>query len=123
MIRLESGKLLCHLRNCMQTGHLWQVSSDDNGASWSKPEMTPIWGYPAHLVQLDDGRLLSVYGHRREPFGIRACLSRDEGDTWDYENEIIIRDDLVKRPIGIRHRSCYRTAACLRCIGMKTRKA
>ena len=69
--------------------------------------MTPMWGYPAHLVQLRDGRLLSVYGHRREPFGIRACLGRDNGDSWDYENEIILRDDLVKRTIG------YPTSAVL----------
>jgi hypothetical protein len=100
MIRLESGRLICHMRNCKQTGHLWQVSSDDDGQSWSKPVMTPMWGYPAHLVELHDGRVLSVYGHRREPYGIRACISHDLGDSWDCDNEIILRDDLVKRMIG-----------------------
>ena len=100
MIRLQTGRLLCHMRNCDQTGHLWQVTSDDGGESWSEPWMTPMWGYPAHVVQLKDGRVLSVYGHRREPFGIRACLSSDQGESWDYENELIIRDDLVKRTIG-----------------------
>lgn len=100
MAKLESGRLICHMRNCKQTGHLWQVLSDDGGMSWSEPVMTPMWGYPAHIVQLRDRRLLSVYGHRREPFGIRATLSHDEGDSWDYANEIILRDDLVKRMIG-----------------------
>ena len=100
MIKLRSGRLICHMRNCRPTGHLWQVTSDDGGESWSDPVMTPMWGYPAHLVQLADGRVLSVYGHRREPFGIRACLSADEGEVWDYANEIIIRDDLVQRTIG-----------------------
>ena len=70
MIMLKSGRLVCHMRNNRQTGLLWQVSSDDGGESWSEPEMTPMWGHPAHLVQLSDGRLLSVYGHRREPYGI-----------------------------------------------------
>ena len=100
MILLKSGRLLCHMRNCKQTNHLWQVVSDDGGETWSEPEMTPIWGYPAHLVQLGDGRLLSVYGHRREPYGIRACTSPDDGTTWDYDDEIIIRDDLVSASIG-----------------------
>lgn len=54
----------------------------------------------AHLVQLSNGRILSVYGHRRKPYGIRACVSRDDGDSWDYDDEIIIRDDLVSGAIG-----------------------
>ena len=100
MVQAASGRLICHMRNCRQTGHLWQVASDDNGKTWSTPEMTPMWGYPAHLLKLNDGRIFSVYGHRREPIGIRACLSEDEGRTWDFENECIIRDDMVKSGIG-----------------------
>jgi hypothetical protein len=100
MVLAASGRLVCHLRNCRQTGHLWQVVSDDGGETWSAPEMTPIWGHPAHLVCLGDGRLLSVYGHRRDPIGIRACVSKDEGNTWDYENEYVIRDDMVSHSIG-----------------------
>jgi hypothetical protein len=88
------------MRNCQQTGHLWQVSSDDGGETWSEPAMTPMWGYPAHLVELPDERVLSVYGHRREPFGIRACVSEDGGETWDIERELLVRDDLVRRTIG-----------------------
>jgi hypothetical protein len=100
MIKLDSGRLLCHMRNCRQTGQLWQVVSDDGGESWSEPILTPMWGYPAHVVQLSDGRVLSVYGHRRPPYGIRACLSHDEGESWDYNDEVIIRDDLVSGSIG-----------------------
>jgi hypothetical protein len=59
-----------------------------------------MWGYPAHIVQLADGRVLSVYGHRRPPFGIRACLSSDDGDTWDVDGELIIRDDLPNTNLG-----------------------
>ena len=32
-----------------------------------------------------------TYGHRREPFGERACLSSDGGKTWDVENAIEIK--------------------------------
>ena len=33
------------------------------------------------------------YGHRRAPYGVRACLSRDGCETWDTDNEIVLRDD------------------------------
>jgi sialidase-1 len=47
---------------------------------------------PHGPIQLRDGRLLVVYGHRREPFGERACISRDEGRTWDIEHEFVLAD-------------------------------
>jgi hypothetical protein len=50
-------------------------------------------GHPPHLLQLHDGRVLCSYGYRHQPFGIRACLSNDEGKTWDIEHEIIVRND------------------------------
>jgi len=97
LAHLANGRLLCHLRTEPNDGggYLYQVVSDDNGETWSDPERTPIWGYPADIVQLPDGRVLSVYGYRREPYGIRACLSDDCGDTWIIANELIIRDDLL----------------------------
>ena len=64
-----------------------------NGETWSEPVDTGIWGYPAHLLLLPDGRLLATYGYRRAPMGIRACLSRDGGKSWDIEDEIILRAD------------------------------
>jgi hypothetical protein len=33
------------------------------------------------------------YGYRRPPYGVRACLSKDNGKTWDLENEIVLRMD------------------------------
>ena len=44
--------------------------------------------------------VVTIYGHRRDPFGIRACLSSDQGETWDIENEIILRDDLESSNLG-----------------------
>ena len=35
---------------------------------------------------LSSGAVLCTYGHRRDPLTIRAMLSYDEGETWDYEN-------------------------------------
>ena len=105
---LAGGRLICHLRASDDgRGYLYQVTSDDGGHTWTPPSETPLWGYPAHIIQLSDGRVLSVYGHRREPFGIRACLSYDGGDSWDVEHELIIRADLPNRNLG------YPTAVAL----------
>ena len=76
-----------------RAGRLFQVVSDDCGKTWSKPIDTGIWGYPAHLLRLPDGRLLATYGYRRAPMGIRACLSKDGGESWDVEHEIVLRAD------------------------------
>ena len=103
LTRLESGRLISHMRTSEKSGgrYLYQVTSDDDGHTWSEPRRLPIWGYPAHIVQLPGSRVLTVYGHRREPFGIRACVSPDDGETWDIENEIIIRDDLGSSNPGL----------------------
>lgn len=101
IVQLSSGRLICHLRTDLDGGYyLYQVVSDDQGRTWSPPKQTPMWGYPAHLVELLDRRVLSVYGHRREPFGIRACTSNDEGESWEIESELILRDDLRNRNLG-----------------------
>jgi hypothetical protein len=31
---------------------------------------------------------------------VRACLSEDEGDTWDIRNEIVLRDDGLDGDMG-----------------------
>ena len=37
--------------------------------------------------------MLCSYGHRRAPYGICACVSHDECETWNIENEIVLRAD------------------------------
>lgn len=91
---LPDGRILALMRpDPDRHGFLWQAESCDAGKTWSLPVMTPMWGYPAHLLPLRDGRLLSTYGYRKAPMGIRACLSRDGGHTWDIERELVLRAD------------------------------
>jgi sialidase-1 len=97
-----NGHLLAILR-CGEPGryeHLYQARSDDEGHTWLDLKKTPMWGHPAHLLVLADGRLLCSYGYRRPPFGVRACVSRDQGLTWDIEHEIVLRDDGGSRDVG-----------------------
>lgn len=74
-------------------GYARITRSSDRGRTWEPISKTPVWGYPQHLLPLRDGRLLMTYGYRRPPWGVRACLSRDQGKTWDIQNEIILRMD------------------------------
>jgi hypothetical protein len=79
---------------------LWRFVSEDGGRTWTEPRPTEIVGKPPHLVRLRDGRILVTYGYRHEPYGQRACLSPDGGETWDYGNEIVLRDDAPSGDLG-----------------------
>lgn len=74
-------------------GHLYTTMSHDRGITWEPVRRTGIWGYPAHLLLLDDGRLLCTYGYRRGAMGVRAVISPDGGQTWNLEDELILRCD------------------------------
>jgi hypothetical protein len=68
--------------------------SDDNAKTWHhvvRAVPSTGSGNPPSLVKLKDGRLVVTYGYRAEPFGIRARISKDEGQTWD--DEIVLRTD------------------------------
>jgi hypothetical protein len=88
MISLGGPRLLCVLRSHQAPrrdppgGYLYMASSADGGATWSKPRNTSMWGHPASLLRLQDGRVLCTYGYRMHPNpGVRACVSKD-GIAW-----------------------------------------
>jgi hypothetical protein len=104
LTRLKNGKLICLMRTEARPGrfdNMWFVQSDDDGASWSRPVRTPLWGYPADVIQLEDGRVLAVYGYRKAPWGVRGCIS-DDGVSWTTENEFVIREGGAASPDAIR---------------------
>jgi len=71
--------------------HSLLVESTDGGATWGQPRS--FLGYSetdAHLVKLEDGRLLCTYHNMHVPFGIMAILSEDQGQTWDKEHPIYL---------------------------------
>ena len=93
LVELKSGKILAMFRHepkDREQCYLLQSESYDGGKTWTPLHQTGIWGYPPHLIELKNKWVLVVYGYRREPFGERACISRDEGKTWDINNEIIL---------------------------------
>ncbi len=104
--RTADGTLVCMMRTEHQPRsrhqNLWMCYSTNDGESWSRPEPTGIWGYPADLTLLQDGRILCTYGYRRPPWGVRACISND-GLHWDPSNEFVVREGGIAPPqAGVR---------------------
>lgn len=91
VVETTDGKLVALFRYQPENREecfLRQSESTNGGKTWSVTRPTPIWGYPPHLIRLDNGWLVVVYGRRKPPYGERACISRDGGKTWDIESEI-----------------------------------
>jgi hypothetical protein len=96
LLVLPDERILAVLRS--EVGqHLAVSFSSDKGRSWSTPrQVTHDMEHPANVILLRDGRLLLAYGERNRPFGVRAMLSRDLGQTWGPD--IIILADDAQRP-------------------------
>lgn len=88
VVECAGGKLVIGFRDCSEPHLMRQSESTDGGATWSAPAVTNVHGYPPHLIRLRNDWLLAVYAKRWEPFGEYACISRDDGATWDVEQEI-----------------------------------
>ncbi len=101
-IQLKNGRIIAHIR-VQSTGKssrsgdmftVFQSASDDMGYKFSKPVqlLSDKGGSPAHLIEHSSGTLVSVYGYRESPFGIRVMLSIDGGDTWETD-KILVDDE------------------------------
>lgn len=106
VVQLPSGRVLLMMRTTTIPYNdadprcfLWETYSDDGGLTWVPPFQTPLWGFPPHLLLLEDGRVLVTYGHRRPPYGQRAALSTD-GITWQKDQEIVLRADAPNKDLG-----------------------
>lgn len=97
MVEAADGTLITHIR--VQDGGgitgkyaftLFQSESKDGGRSWTAPHqiLSDFGGAPAHLLRTKSGRLLSAYGYREAPYGIRLAVSDDCGKSWTCDLEI-----------------------------------
>ena len=95
-IQLANGKIITHIRaqtagaDAMFT--TYQSESDDGGKTWTTPValLDKTGGAPAHLICHSSGVLISVYGYRNAPYGIRAMFSTDNGKTWDTGYDLYV---------------------------------
>lgn len=106
---LPDSKILVHIRvHNVDDGRrehtgiftLYQCESTDGGKTFSKPH--PInkdtsFGAPAHLLRLNNGILVSAFGYRSKPYGVKVIISDDDGTTWSdpfliYDNNSVALD-------------------------------
>jgi len=91
LFRTRSGRLFCFIRT--DDGMYYCVSGDD-GRTFGEPIETGLPGsVPYDALQLPSGNVYLTYGHRKEPFGIRALLLDGECNGISAEREIVLRDD------------------------------
>ena len=101
----KRGRVILFLRELI-TRTLFSVHSDDNGETWSEPVPLGLPEYPANSFRLKDGRVAIIVGRRIPPYSIRIYVSEDEGEHFDWNAPVIVRD-LPNKDLG------YPTA-CLR---------
>ena len=98
-IALDDGTILVHIRaqHLDDDGNVvlftvLQSESHDNGKTWTTPKqiLPRFGGSPAHLFKHSSGMLISTYGYREAPFGIKAMFSTDNGKTWDYGYDVYV---------------------------------
>lgn len=87
-VETGDGRIVAQIRYHGKDGCLRQAESRDGGKTWTVMQPTKLAGLPPHLIRLSSGKLLTVYGRRFDAYGEYACLSDDEGRTWDVANEI-----------------------------------
>lgn len=106
-VRNADGTILTALRCFSDDGenrrhHIDLFRSPDEGRTWlphgTAVENTGGHGNPPAMVRTPDGTLVIHYGHRDPPYGLRAVLSRDGGETW-FE-PLVLTDDTETLDMG-----------------------
>ena len=104
-IRLADGKILTTIRSRgAARDDCWidLYASNDEGTSWEyvgRPvPATGDGGNPGSLVQLHDDRLVITFGSRKQPYGIFAVISADDGNSWS--EPILLRASHGNHDIG-----------------------
>jgi hypothetical protein len=108
-VRLSPSTIVTAVRcrgeqGAFETAKCWidVYRSQDDGATWrhlGRPAPdTGRGGNPPAMIRLQDGRLCLCYGRRAPPYGIRARLSADGGQTWGAE--IVLREDGGNHDLG-----------------------
>jgi len=114
VMEMQDGTLVCLARYTPpdrgdEDYYMRQSESADGGRTWTRPHPANMWGYPPHLIRLSNGDGLSTYGHRRLPYGQRACvyqstrgnlLGGGSSGNWDIAHTVVLRDDAENDDLG-----------------------
>ncbi|MDP6360166.1 MAG: sialidase family protein [Planctomycetota bacterium] len=104
VVELPGGKLIGHIRyehagdsRTYDELCTFQSESTDGGKTWSEARHLR-YGSPPHLLRHSSGALVCVFGFRREPYGQRAMVSTDGGESWGPD--IILIGDAPSWDLG-----------------------
>jgi|GEM_PF-737637 len=96
------GRLLLMMRNGL--GRLFQAWSDDNGETWTRPQLTLLASStcPAQIRTLPNGHLLCVWNQETEDEihrGLIRCrvscaISRNGGGVWEFFQNLISYNEM-----------------------------
>ncbi|MBR4206412.1 MAG: exo-alpha-sialidase [Clostridia bacterium] len=89
VLELPHGRLLGMIRaQGAGVAHgftMYETHSDDGGITWSPMISLGVSGSPPHLLLHSSGAVICSFGRREVPFGERALISYDGGETWADE--------------------------------------
>ena len=107
-IRLSAQSPMFPLQGEVPTGsdnvhRMIFTKSADGGRTWSDLEdfpgldggVEPFGQMYPRAIRLDDGRVLMTYTKRfgTPPLGLRVLVSTDGGDTFNFQNDVLILDE------------------------------
>lgn len=91
-----NGDLVAVIRTTSQK-ELWTAISKDDGKTWSAPRDSGMRGSTPWVVTTNKGLVVAVYSRRSTKLfpttGMYACVSRDNGQSWDVKHQAMIRDN------------------------------
>lgn len=96
---LPDGRILAGLRAQRKDGFtIFTAHSADGGKTFGPWRDLGFHGSPPHFFVHSSGAVVLSYGYRKPPYGQRARVSFDGGETWS--EEIILRDDGINWDLG-----------------------
>ena len=77
--------------------------SGDGGRTWGPLHDTGVPGQPARAVGLTDGRVVMTYVDRTAAPAIKSRLSKDGGQTWPANSEIVVHQRAQSKQTVTKH--------------------
>jgi hypothetical protein len=103
VIELKDGRLMAGIRYSNYgtkpaKKDIFLSFSSDGGFTWSEMKPLGVDGAPPFFMRHSSGAIVCTFGRRLVPFGERAIVSYDEGETWSEQFPIF--DDASDPDLG-----------------------
>jgi len=86
IISAGGGRFVLLARTSNKFDYMLRSASGDGGATWFRPERTEMQGHPPFMLTLPGGEIGCFYANHHKKRGLRLCVSRDAGESWDTDD-------------------------------------